>query len=377
MTAAAPVASVRWRPWRIPLRAPIPTGAGALRERAGVLVRVETAAGAAGLGESAPLPGEGIGVEALAARVGEVGAAVLGRAPVEAWASLPAGGASGADAGIETALAGLCAKACGAPLAQWLAKQADLPPPATAPVPANALLVSAAPDDLAREARAARAGGFRTVKVKVGSERAAGSERLRAVRDALGPEASIRIDANGCWNEDEAVASLTAHASHGVSLCEQPLAPGPEAPRRLARVRAASPIPIAADESCASVRALRALCEAEAVDAVVIKPLRTGLAGALGMIREAAARQLPCILTTTFDTGVGTALALHLAALLPEPRPACGLATLPLLDGDIVHGCPAPEAGALALPAAPGLGVELDEGALDRFATGPWEGMSA
>ena len=95
------------------------------------------------------------------------------------------------------------------------------------------------------------------------------------------------------------------------------------------------------------------------------------------MIREAAARDVPCILTTTFDTGVGTALALHLAALLPEPRPRCGLATLPLLAGDIVLGCPAPEVGALPLPPGPGLGVVLDDDALDRFATGPWEGLPA
>ena len=109
----------------------------------------------------------------------------------------------------------------------------------------------------------------------------------------------------------------------------------------------------------------------------MVKPLRTGLGEALAMIADAAARGTSCIVTTTFDTGIGTALAIHLAALLPGPRPACGLATLPLLAGDIARGCPAPEAGALPPPDGPGLGVELDEAALDRFATGPWEGVSA
>ena len=376
MTPAGPIASVRWRPWRIPMRDSLSTGAGDLTEREGLVVRIETANGAAGLGECAPLLTEGISVADLATRMAEVGGALVGRTPDEAWGSLPGEPVAGADVAVETALADLLASACGAPLAGWLADQAGLAPPSPAPVPVNALMAAALPDDLAREARAAAACGFRTVKVKVGLDVAADTERLRAVRAALGADSELRVDANGAWTEREAVAALAAHAVHGVALCEQPVAPGPDAPERLARVRAAVPTPVAADESCGSLADLRLLLDAEAVDAIVIKPLRTGLAEALAMIREAAARGVPCIVTTTFDTGIGTALALHLAALLPNPRPACGLATLPLLAGDIARGCTAPEAGVLPLPAAPGLGVELDEAALDRFATGPWEGVS-
>ncbi len=376
MTPTGPIANVRWRPWRIPLRDPLATGAGELTAREGLVVRIETADGAIGLGESAPLPAEGLSVGALAARVAEVGQAIVGRSPVDAW-PLPDERLAGADVGIETALADLLARSCGVPLANWLADRATLAPPPPAPIPANALLGADSPDALAREARAALDCGFGTVKVKVGRDIAADGERLRAVRAALGPDAELRIDANGAWSEEEAVEALAAHATHRVVLCEQPVPPGPDAVASLARVRAASSIPIAADESCASLADLRALLDAGAVDAFVIKPLRTGLAEALAMVGEAAARNVPCILTTTFDTGIGTALAVHLAALLPEPRPACGLATLPMLAGDIVRGCPAPDRGALALPGRPGLGVQLDDGTIDRFGTGPWEGVPA
>ncbi len=377
MTPAGPVADVRWRPWRIPLRDPLATGAGDLTAREGVVVRIETADGAVGLGESAPLPAEGLGVDDLATRLAEVGKTLMGRPPAEAWPLPRDERLPGADVGIETALADLLARACEMPLAGWLAEQAGREPPSPAPVPANALLGAASPDDLAREAAAALDCGLSTVKVKVGRDVALDGERLRAVRTAMGSDSELRIDANGVWNEGEAVEALTAHATHGVALCEQPVDPGPAAVASLARVREASPVPIAADESCASLADLRALLDAGAVDAVVIKPLRTGLAEALAMIAEATARGVPCILTTTFDTGIGTTLATHLAALLPEPRPACGLATLPMLAGDIVRGCPSPQRGALALPDTAGLGVELDHDALDRFATGPWQGVPA
>ena len=360
------IARVRWRPWRIPLRAPV----AGIAVREGVAVRVETADGAAGVGESAPLPGEGPDVAAVMARLAAIAPRVAGRSPEEARALLARcdADAPSADVGLETALADLIARSRGASLAAWLAAEAGLPPPDAAPVPVNALVVAADAEGAAREAAGAVARGFATLKLKVGRD----GERLRAVREAVGPDAAIRIDANGAWGEAEAVAALAAHAVHGVALCEQPVAPGADAAARLARVRRASPVPMAADESCASVADLRALAAAGAVDAVVVKPLRTGLAGALALLAEARAHGLPRILTTTFDSGIGTALALQLAALAPEPRPACGLATLELLEGDITTGCPAPEGGTMAVPDAPGLGVGIDEAALDRHAVAPW-----
>ncbi len=377
--AAAPVARVRWRPWRLPLRAPVASAVGTIAAREGVAVLVEDADGHAAAGECAPLPGEGPDAAAVLALLAAIAPHIAGRSPDDARAMLARcdAGAPSAVVGLETALAGLRARAHGLSLAAWLAMEAGLPPPSDAPVPVNALIAAADADDAAREASAAVARGFATFKLKVGRDVARDGERLRAVRAAIGRDAAIRIDANGAWGAGEALAALAAHAAHGVALCEQPVAPGPDAAARLARVRQHSPVPIAADESCVTPAGLRALAAAGAVDAVVVKPLRTGLAGALAMIAEARAHGLPCILTTTFDSGLGTALALQLAALAPEPRPACGLATLDLLDGDIATGCPVPRDGAMAVPRAPGLGVELDEAALDRHALAPWAEVAA
>jgi len=103
----------------------------------------------------------------------------------------------------------------------------------------------------------------------------------------------------------------------------------------------------------------------------VIKPMASGLRQALAMIALARSASLPVIVTTMFDTGVGTTAAMHLAALAGNPPPACGLATLDLLEDDLVIGVPRVIRGWLRIPGRPGLGVRVDEHALSRYASGP------
>ncbi|MDO8612704.1 MAG: enolase C-terminal domain-like protein, partial [Dehalococcoidia bacterium] len=163
-----------------------------------------------------------------------------------------------------------------------------------------------------------------------------------------------------------AVLAIRSLAEFGLELVEQPVPPGD--PEGLARVRAACGVPIAADEDVTDAAAAARLLEAGAVDALVVKPmvvggLRAGLEIA-AVAKEAAAS---VIVTTTVDAGVGTAAALHLAAALPDEGPAHGLATGSLLAADVVARPLAVRAGRMALPEGPGLGVELDEGALARY----------
>ena len=77
--------------------------------------------------------------------------------------------------------------------------------------------------------------------------------------------------------------------------------------------------------------------------------------------------------TTSIDTGVGTAAALHLAAMLPARAPASGLATLGLLEDDLIEQALPIENGRMRTLDAPGLGVSLDEAAVARYAVGVWE----
>ncbi|HEU5421994.1 MAG TPA: enolase C-terminal domain-like protein, partial [Nitrolancea sp.] len=97
-------------------------------------------------------------------------------------------------------------------------------------------------------------------------------------------------------------------------------------------------------------------------DVLVIKPmLAGGLRRGRAIVELAHAAGLRAIVTTTIDSGVGIAAALHLAATLPAPPLACGLATRSLLGADLVSGLPPVVAGSLHLPDGPGLGVMLSE----------------
>jgi len=235
-----------------------------------------------------------------------------------------------------------------------------LAPGHAAEVPVNATVGAPGLEDAAAAAKRAVDAGFRTIKLKVGiaGSPSAEVERVAAVRAAVGPDVALRLDANGAWAPDEAVALLRRLAAYDLDLVEQPVPPGDFA--GLARVRRAVDVPIAADESATTLDAVRTLLQAEAVDAVVVKPMVAGgPRAARSIIEEATGAGLRAIVTTTIDAGVGIALALHVAATLPAPIPACGLATGSLLATDLLSSPLAITQGRMAVPAGGGLGVEV------------------
>jgi o-succinylbenzoate synthase len=225
-------------------------------------------------------------------------------------------------------------------------------------VTVNALLTAESAGAAAHEARLARNAGFQTVKLKVGvlSDLAAEQARVAAVREAIGPDVRLRLDANGAWNEQQAVETLRALEPCDIEYVEQPVPAGDIA--TLKRVQDAVATPIAADEDVTGLDAALAVLEARAARLLVLKPQAVGgLLTARRIIEAASAAGVRCVVTTSIDTGVGTAAALQLAATCPGNR-AHGLATLDLLEGDLIRGPGLPvERGWMALPASAGLPV--------------------
>jgi L-alanine-DL-glutamate epimerase-like enolase superfamily enzyme len=330
------------------LARPLHTAFGELRERELVLVTLTDADGVKGHGEAAPLePYGGVGVrrvhDALASYApvlasGEQDDAVTLLEACRGVADEPV-----ALAAVELALWDRAGRRDGRPLAALLSAR-----PATR-VPVNATI--SAPDraGVAEQAARARLEGFGCVKLKVGIGDDAG--RVAAVRAAAGPELALRLDANGAWEVEEAVRTIEALSPAGLELVEEPV----HGCASVREVRSRVAVRVAIDETAAEPGAL-AGCPA---DAVCLKISRcggvSGLLAAAALVRSTGAE---VYLASTLDGPLGVAAAVHAAAALAAsgPLPHCGLATLSLFAG-IEDPLPARE-GAIAVPTAPGLGVE-------------------
>ena len=186
--------------------------------------------------------------------------------------------------------------------------------------------------------------GCSTAKVKVAeSTLEEDCARLEAVRDALGPQGAIRVDANMLWDVDTAVAAIKAmdKASGGLQYVEQPC----HTLEELAAVRRRVSVPIAADESIRKAEDPLKVAVSGAADIAVIKVAPLG--GVRKALEVAEACGLPCVVSSALETSVGMAAGVALAAALPELDYACGLATLPLLDGDVTSDSLVPVDGYL------------------------------
>lgn len=371
------IAHVAWLPFRIPYVATFTTAHGSEPARAGAIIRVTAADGRQGLGETSPLPAFGGGTLADAlALIDGLAPRLLGRDLDQAAALLDrldasAPGAAAVMCGFDTAFCDLQARAAGLPLARLL------DPHAAPQVPVNATIGAA---DLAAAERAvgrAAQAGIKCVKLKVGvaDTRAAELARIAAVHAMLAPDMRLRLDANAAWDVAEAIAIIRAAERYDLELVEQPVAAGDL--DGMARVRASVGTPIAADESVGGPAQARQVIAAGAADVLIVKPM---MAGGLRRSREivalAQAAGLQTLVTTTIDSGVGVAAALHLAATLPMPSLACGLATGALLAGDLLPHPLVTRDGAMQVPAAPGLGVTLDDRQIERFGGG-WRSAGA
>jgi O-succinylbenzoate synthase len=221
---------------------------------------------------------------------------------------------------------------------------AGWPPTVRAEVPVNALVPAVDADTAAALAAEAVAAGITTVKVKVGGvSLPRDADRVAAVRAALGPSGRIRLDANGVWDTDSAVAAIDRLASFDLELVEQPVAGLDD----LALVRRRVAVPVAADESLRGLDDARRLAALDAADAVVVKvqPLG-GVRAALEVIEAAG---VPAIVSSLYETSIGLAAGVALAAALPELPYACGLGTAGLLAGDVVADPLVPKGGVLAV----------------------------
>jgi L-Ala-D/L-Glu epimerase len=314
-------------PYRLRLVRPLRTAHGVREAREGFLV-LAWDGDHVGRGDAAPLPE--MGTESAEECLQALEAAQFNALPKP----------PGARCAVEQALLDLDAQEASLPLARLLHRNAPLE------VPASALLSAQTVPELAREAQRLVGEGFRTLKLKVGLDD--DYARAAVVRDAVGPGVKLRVDANAAWDAPTALRKLRELAPIGIELCEQPTSDLTGLER--------SPIPIAADEMLATDPE-GALQRAQFV---VLKPsLLGGLDRAFELARRAHDRGLGVIVTTSLDSVVGRAGAVHLAAavLALGPQPAAGIATGQMLAEDLGADPFVPEGGVVRIPPVAGLGL--------------------
>lgn len=223
------------------------------------------------------------------------------------------------------------------------------PEPVRDTVPVNCTVPAVSPEDAHRIVANS---GCRTAKVKVaesGQSEGEDIERVQAVRDALGPSGALRVDANGAWDVDTAVARIREldRSADGLEYVEQPCKSVDE----LAEVRRRIEVRIAADESIRRAEDPLRVALAGAADIAVLKV--TPLGGVRRTMHVAEACGLPCVVSSAVETSIGLAAQLALAGALPELPFACGLGTVALLDGDVVADPLLPVDGHIAVPRQP------------------------
>jgi L-alanine-DL-glutamate epimerase-like enolase superfamily enzyme len=349
------LSSVEVIPYALPFKQPYVTARGALLRREMVLLRLRDQDGVVGLGEAVPL-----------SLRGGAGLAEVVR-ELEAWAESRE--AEGLSAPGRCAVATARMDLLGRRAAGKEAGGGDV----DEAVPCNATLVAGPPEEVAAEAARWARDGFTTFKLKLGAEsapilavqgltRTRGNdvEQVRAVREAVGASARIRVDVNAAWDLETAKRALAELEPFGVELAEQPVATLEE----MAELAGSTSIPLAADESVANLDEAEEAVALGACTYTGIKlPKVGGPEGAL-----AIADVLPAFITSALDGPVGIAAGAQVALSLTEHPErmelAHGLATQRLFASTVASVECELRDGMLHLPPGPGLGVEIDEEAL-------------
>jgi L-alanine-DL-glutamate epimerase-like enolase superfamily enzyme len=273
--------------------------------------------------------------------------------------TFPVAGNLFTKAGVEMALWDLLGKLLDKPVYELLGgKVRDF-------VPTKWSVSGVEPQRAAEIARGAASRGFTAMKVKVGTDSDADVARVRAVRDVVGPQTNLGVDANGGWPSASIAATTIKRLREGanIAFAEQPVPPGDH--DELAAVRRQIDIAVIADESLYTLADARALVRAKACD---VFSIYIGKAGGIGPAKTIANfalnEDVACTIGSNLELGIGSAAMLHLASahcgIMPDLYP-CDIIGPLFYEDDILREPLSLDAGRATVHDRPGLGVDLDD----------------
>ncbi len=360
--ARVPVRSTRIRtaevfPFQLQQKLVIHISLGSAATTDNVLVRLRTEDGVIGYGEASPYPAiTGETQQTNVALGRNLAQMVRGREPftlarVVADMDAFAPGNPSIKAAFEMALWDICAKLAGQPVCCLLGNYRDT-------FETDQTIFIDTPEVTAQAARNVVRQGFKVIKVKVGESPEKDVARLQAVRAAVGPDISLRIDANQGWTPGDAVRSLRALEQFHIQFCEQPVAAWDWAGMKFVRDRVG--IPIMADESVHVAHDLIEGIRRDAIDMVNIKLMKAGgLMQAARIAQIAEAANLRCMLGCMQETRLGLTAAAHVVVSQQSIHYA-DLDAFLVHSSDPVIGGMEVKDGMVGLPQLPGLGLDMD-----------------
>ncbi len=340
----------------------IVTAHGSYDTREGAIIRLSDGTGQYGLGDAAPLPGFSrdsfaqmcLALDGLAQHAANEELADLVRL-CETMYDLPA-----LAFAVGAAIEDLNARRRGLPLCRSLAADA------AARIPINGLIGDGDATGAREQVLELWASEYRVFKVKV----AAGSperdiERILAIIHAV-PEAKLRLDANAGWKMEQVHEVMKQIPVENLDFLEQPLSIGRiQESRRLCHDHG---VRLALDEDVSTFDQAHSIISERACDVVVLKPMVLGSFRASYLLAQAAlAQKMEVIYTSVWESDIGIAATLHLAAALGPNPSAMGLSTAGMIADGIVEKPLRIENGFLKVPEGPGLGMELAPELLERL----------
>jgi L-Ala-D/L-Glu epimerase len=349
---------------RTPVREPLIWPGGTRHSASGLLVQIHTDEGLLGVGE-APGPTLPTIRTIIAAELTQF---LLGQDPLRVewlvhrmeefarnWSRIGAY----AIAGVEMALLDLKGKAIGVPVAELLGGFCR------DRVAVVGYLFIGSPETNAAKAGAFVDAGYTELKLKVGRDFGQDHDTLAAIRDRVGPDVKIRVDANMIWSVPAAIKWIRGLEQFDLQYVEQPV-PDFDV-QGLAQVRRSVAVPIAADEACTDLRSVLELIKADACDVLVVYPSEAGglrRAHQIGAFADAAGKW--CTIGSWAELGVATAGNVHVVAASSN-YPFASDTHYPLQEHDILVEPFEMADGLVEVPRSPGLGVELDPEAVQRL----------
>jgi L-alanine-DL-glutamate epimerase-like enolase superfamily enzyme len=366
MSAPFAIQQIELYKFSIPLKEPFITSLGRDDDAQNILLKIITREGLLGFGECSPyMPINGESLDTCFIVGQYLAKALIGMDALDIERCVSRMdkviyGNSSIKSAFDMALYDIAAKNAGIPLYKFLGGENNKT------IITDYTVSIGDPAKMAADAVKIKSQGYPAIKIKLGNNGATDVLRIKTIREAVGDDIPLRIDANQGWTVEEAITTLQALGRYGIQHCEEPIARWNF--MRLPEVRKASPIPIMADECCGDEHDAERLISIGACDYMNIKLGKSGgILKALKMVKMAEAANIHLQVGAFLESRLAMTAFAHFALCSPVIE-HYDFDTALMFSEDPVSGGISYEAnGIVKVPETAGLGAEIEESRLSRM----------